>query len=219
MQLTSLLSAFPGAVATALLAVLGLRGDADGLRRAFDRSAVPMVLASDQRRNIAVNRAARLLLRLTVSEAGRYRLDDVTPSAALPSLRAAWARLLETGWAVGRHEVAGPDGARLEVSYWALAGALPGTHLIAFAPASWSEQELGLVARGDTAAEPAASLTPREREVLQLAAEGLSGPGIAEALVISHATVRAHFRNIYEKLQVSERPAAVATALRLGLIA
>lgn len=58
----------------------------------------------------------------------------------------------------------------------------------------------------------------REREVLALAAEGHSGPQIAERLVISPATVKSHFENIYEKLGVANRGAAVAKALRLGLI-
>jgi len=43
-------------------------------------------------------------------------------------------------------------------------------------------------------------LTPREREVLQLAADGLSSTAIAEALVVSPGTVKTHFPNIYAKL-------------------
>lgn len=58
------------------------------------------------------------------------------------------------------------------------------------------------------------ALTPRERELLQLAAEGVSGPDIADALTISAATVKTHFQNIYAKLGVSDRTAAVAKALR-----
>jgi len=199
-------------------AVVGVRGDSERQKRVFDRSAVPMVIADDQRRHIAVNLAARLVLRLSMGELGRYRIDDLTPVEGLASMQAAWTRLLETGSAAGRHEVAGLDGSRLEVRYWALSEVRPRLHLIAFAPATWSERELRPGGEG-AAVEPAQSLTSREREVLQLAAEGLTGPGIADALVISHATVRAHFRNIYEKLGVGERPAAVATALRLGLIA
>jgi DNA-binding CsgD family transcriptional regulator len=61
-------------------------------------------------------------------------------------------------------------------------------------------------------------LTAREREVLQLAAGGLSAPRIAGRLVISEGTVRTHFGNIYPKLGVSDRVAAVAQAIRLGLI-
>ena len=61
-------------------------------------------------------------------------------------------------------------------------------------------------------------LSPRETEVLQLAAQGNPGPRIAQQLHISVATVRTHFEHIYEKLGVSDRGTAVATALRDGLI-
>ena len=65
---------------------------------------------------------------------------------------------------------------------------------------------------------PGRSLTPRELEVLQLAAYGLSGRKIAHQLVVSPSTIKTHFNHIYEKLGAADRAAAVATALRLGLI-
>jgi PAS domain S-box-containing protein len=61
-------------------------------------------------------------------------------------------------------------------------------------------------------------LTPREHEILQLAARGHSGRQIAEELFVSHSTVKTHFEHIYEKFDVRDRAAAVAEALRLGLI-
>ena len=66
--------------------------------------------------------------------------------------------------------------------------------------------------------EPRA-LTARELEILRHAADGERGPEIARRLVISPSTVKTHFENIYEKLGVSDRAAAVARALRAGLIA
>lgn len=65
---------------------------------------------------------------------------------------------------------------------------------------------------------PLLQLTPRERDVLQLAADGLSTPSIAEELSVSRATVRSHFGNIYLKLDVRSRAGAVAKGMRLGLI-
>jgi DNA-binding NarL/FixJ family response regulator len=62
------------------------------------------------------------------------------------------------------------------------------------------------------------ALTPRELQVLQLAARGCGGREIAEQLVVSPATVRTHFGRIYDKYGVSDRAAAVAKALRDGLI-
>jgi PAS domain S-box-containing protein len=61
-------------------------------------------------------------------------------------------------------------------------------------------------------------LSGRELEVLNMAAEGNSGPAIASRLTLSPGTVKTHFENIYEKLGVSDRAAAVAHALRVGLI-
>lgn len=62
------------------------------------------------------------------------------------------------------------------------------------------------------------TLSRRERDVLELAATGLSAPEIARELSISTATVKTHLRNLYEKLGVSERAAAVAEAMRRGLL-
>lgn len=64
----------------------------------------------------------------------------------------------------------------------------------------------------------AVTLTPREREVLALIAEGQSAPDIAQRLHLSPATVKGHLGSLYEKLGVSERAAAVAEAMRRGLI-
>jgi two-component system nitrate/nitrite response regulator NarL len=61
-------------------------------------------------------------------------------------------------------------------------------------------------------------LTPREREILILIAEGLSAPAMAERIMLSPATVRTHLQHLYEKLGVSERAAAVAEAMRRGML-
>jgi two-component system, NarL family, nitrate/nitrite response regulator NarL len=91
------------------------------------------------------------------------------------------------------------------------------------------------VARGGTALAPevqaglasavrqrersdAPTLTARESEVLQLIAEGLSAPEIGRRIHLSPATVKTHLHTLYEKLGVSERAAAVAEAMRRGLL-
>jgi len=61
-------------------------------------------------------------------------------------------------------------------------------------------------------------LTEREMEVLKLLVEGMSNPEIADRLVISRSTARAHVSNILAKLQVSNRSEAVALALRKRLV-
>jgi two-component system, NarL family, nitrate/nitrite response regulator NarL len=61
-------------------------------------------------------------------------------------------------------------------------------------------------------------LGEREREVLRLTADGLSAPEIAEALGIGATTVKTHLQRVYRKLEVGDRAAMVAKALRLGLL-
>ena len=61
-------------------------------------------------------------------------------------------------------------------------------------------------------------LTGREAEVLDLLATGASAPDIAARLHLSPATVKTHLHNLYAKLGVSDRAAAVAEGMRRGLI-
>jgi non-specific serine/threonine protein kinase len=61
-------------------------------------------------------------------------------------------------------------------------------------------------------------LTPRELEVLRLLVEDRSSQQIAEELFISRRTVTTHITNIFNKLGVNSRAAAVALALRQGLV-
>jgi two-component system nitrate/nitrite response regulator NarL len=68
------------------------------------------------------------------------------------------------------------------------------------------------------AAQPAIMLSPREREVLRLVAEGHSASEIAGRLFIEPSTVKSHLQNIYKKLGVSERAAAVAEGMRRGML-
>jgi NarL family two-component system response regulator LiaR len=66
--------------------------------------------------------------------------------------------------------------------------------------------------------QPLFDLTEREREVLNLVVQGNSNQQIAEALVISLATVKAHISSILSKLQVSSRAEAIAYAIRHKLV-
>jgi DNA-binding NarL/FixJ family response regulator len=63
-----------------------------------------------------------------------------------------------------------------------------------------------------------AELSPREREVLALVAEGRTNRQIAEALFISPKTASVHVSNILAKLEVSSRGEAAAVAHRLGVV-
>jgi LuxR family maltose regulon positive regulatory protein len=61
-------------------------------------------------------------------------------------------------------------------------------------------------------------LSERERDVLRLLRTYLSGPDIARELMVSLNTLRTHTKNIYDKLGVNNRQAAVRRAEELGLL-
>jgi DNA-binding NarL/FixJ family response regulator len=61
-------------------------------------------------------------------------------------------------------------------------------------------------------------LTPREREIFDLLARGLSNPEISRQLVLSSATVKTHFTRILSKLGMADRIQAVVLAYETGLI-
>lgn len=65
---------------------------------------------------------------------------------------------------------------------------------------------------------PDANLSPREREVLQLLAQGKSNKEIAKHLGIAEATVKCHFRVIFMRMGVTDRTQAIVSALQRGLV-
>ncbi|MBI2115760.1 MAG: response regulator transcription factor [candidate division NC10 bacterium] len=65
---------------------------------------------------------------------------------------------------------------------------------------------------------PAANLSPREKEVLDLVTQGKSNKEIAAALAIAENTVKNHLKNILEKLHLENRVQAATYALREGLV-
>ena len=62
------------------------------------------------------------------------------------------------------------------------------------------------------------AMSPRELQILERLANGASSPAMGRELNISTATVKTHLRNVYEKLGVSDRAAAVAEAMRRGIL-
>ncbi len=109
-------------------------------------------------------------------------------------------------------------------------------YLLKGTPAERIVEAIGEVSRGGSVIQPqlarrllrhfqteaastsASALTPRETEILQLIARGLSNRDAAETLGLSRATVRTHLEHIYAKLEVSNRTEAVTEAIRRGII-
>jgi PAS domain S-box-containing protein len=176
----------------------------------FQTALEGLVLFDDDRRYVTVNERAAKLLGAPVDMVLGLRLDDFTPADRLPLVDRYWATLERTGELAGRGPVLRADGSQGLIEFrirWRFA---PEHHLVAMreivAPL--------VVAEGETVPR----LTPREREVLQLAADGHSTDDIAEVLMMSAGTVKTHLQHIYGKLDTRDRVSAVASALRLGLI-
>jgi DNA-binding CsgD family transcriptional regulator len=96
-----------------------------------------------------------------------------------------------------------------------LLGAIPGVRLV---PAGEAADVVLAPPQSSAPSDPDAALTPREREVLELMAEGASNKMIARALAISVHTAKFHVGSVIDKLDATGRTDAVAQAARLGVI-
>jgi DNA-binding CsgD family transcriptional regulator len=209
-------SHIPTNVGAGAEALIGARGDFRRAQAVFEQSSVPMVMTDSRRQYVEANRPARLWYRRSVHDMRTHAIDDLAPADRMEVIERDWGRLIETGSLAGSYLATRPDGSRVSVAYFALANLLPGLHAIVFAPADWPEHELSAIEADRP--DASAAMTPREIEVLALAADGLSGPELANQLGLSGTTVNTHFKNIYEKLGVRNRAAAVAKGMRLGMI-
>lgn len=82
-----------------------------------------------------------------------------------------------------------------------------------------AELAAGIVSEIRRRAEPAGPLlSAREREVLGYIARGQSIPAMSKEMFLAPSTVKTHVQRLYEKLGVSDRAAAVAEAMRRGLL-
>lgn len=87
----------------------------------------------------------------------------------------------------------------------------------AVSPRAFTANDLaGAMQRRLTPSGP--QLSPREREVLGLLADGLGVAAISKQLYISESTTKTHISKVYEKLGAGNRAQALMTAMRLGLI-
>ncbi|MBD0349413.1 MAG: response regulator transcription factor [Actinomycetota bacterium] len=103
-------------------------------------------------------------------------------------------------------------------------------YILKEAPRETLVRAIEKVARGEPFVDPALMpaflpgrdkddmLTQREREILQLLADGMSNADVAERLFISQETVKSHVRHILTKLEADTRTHAVAIALRDAMI-
>ena len=179
-------------------------------RTSFDA----FLVFDDERRFLHVSESATTLLRASLENVLTHHLEHFTPEAHWPALQRFWIDLERRGSRHGSLELLRDDGSRTTIEFRATWNFGPGQHLIAA-----HETRSRRNAAGGRAQPTKRTLTPREREVLQLAADGRSPPEIARILVVSPGTVKTHFQHIYKKLGAHDRASAVAQCLRGGLIA
>ena len=172
----------------------------------WENSFEALAVVDDHRKYLHVNPASCVLLGRRRDDIVGDRIDGFTPCERLDVLSGLWDDLAQQGSIEGPYEVARGDGRQSLIQFRAVRDFGPGEHLII-------AREIVPEVLGD-----GRRLTPRERQVLQLAADGGSTRDIAEVLILSTGTVKTHFEHIYEKLGVRDRAAAVATGIRRGVI-
>src|SRR4051812_28056431 len=175
--------------------------DAD-FDQALERTRNPVLVADDDRCYVDANDAAVRMFGLPRSELLVRRVDDLYVPDGGPSVDELWSTFLERGGLTGfgRFRVAG--GREVVLRFGAVARVAPGRHLSIF-----------LVEGDGASGKPARVLTPRESEVLGVAARGYTTREIAERLVVSPTTVDSHIRSAMDRLGARNRVHAVALAL------
>jgi DNA-binding CsgD family transcriptional regulator len=133
-------------------------------------------------------------------------LSELLEPGSRDRFAASWPGARELGGQLGTFAFRAPPSV-VEMGATVTAQILPSRHLIGLEPAAAPVEPRGLRA-------PSA----REREVLDLLADGATDGQIALALQLSPATVQSHVRNAKAKLGARTRAQAVALALRRGLI-
>jgi PAS domain S-box-containing protein len=201
------------------VAPIQVEADGDGevrdqVQLIYQTALDALVVVDDQRHFLRVNRSAVRVYRMPMAQLLGRRLDDFSAPEHAGILSDLWAKFQSDGTQWGHYELQRADGTRAMVEYRSLWDFAPGEHLIALREIAG---RAGLA--GELWARRARmGLSPRELQVLQLVAEGRSAPEIGELLFVSAGTVKTHLEHVYGKLRARDRAAAVAAALRRGVI-
>lgn len=153
---------------------------------------------------------------LVIDDAWLADPETLTDAPAVVALGSdTWATLLSE-WVEGGYAALSADAAPAEV----LAGILGAAAGLAVLPPELVSlsPELGHETQDDPELSLDVTLTPREKDVLELLAEGLSNKRAAKELGVSESTVKFHVQAIYSKLGVQSRAGAVTRGIQLGLV-
>jgi DNA-binding CsgD family transcriptional regulator len=174
-------------------------------------STTAMVVTDEERRIVEANATAAHVLDAPLDAIVGRRLDDFTGNDDDFDLDAYWTRLMREGTVSGSYPARTLGGSERPVLLAATSNVTPGRHMVVF-----THQAEGPASDDRRSRSRAASLSPRERDVLRLVAEGLTDAQIAERLEVANDTARTHTRNALQKLGARTRAHAVALAMRSG---
>jgi PAS domain S-box-containing protein len=179
---------------------------------AFRQSRNAMVLADDRRVIVDVNGSFVALIGRSRMELIGHRLFEFVDGGPVFT-ETEWDAALAEGRFTGEAVLACADGGTVAVQWGASTEVATGRRLVLFVALSTSRWG----SRFRT--EPGAGngeLSPRQREIVRLVADGLTGQEIAAEPLIAHETVRTHVRSAMGRLGARSRAHLVAKALAEG---
>jgi two-component system, NarL family, response regulator LiaR len=193
-----------------------------GLKHALESHPHLQIVGQEEDGYLGVEAALQLKPDLVIMDIGLPKLDGIKATrqikTALPETRVVVLTSHNTEHETIAALANGADaycikGSRIEQLLEAIAAAQSGAMYL-----DAQVRHVITQLKPPTLAQPAAILSDREMEVLRLIVEGRSNPEIATVLFLSTSTVKAHLRNIMNKLGVEDRVQAAVVALRSGLV-
>ena len=184
-------------------------------RAAFKRSRNAMVLLDERRRHTDVNGAYIGLLGYPrTAYIGRPVYEFVAGGPL--ATEAEWRKEITGGDFTGQADLVRSDGGTVSVQYAAHPATVASGRIVLFVALQESRRGRDMAA-APRAAGGASALSSREIQVVGLLAQGATSAEIADALHVSHNTVRTHVRNAMAKLDVRSRAQLVAKVMGDGL--
>lgn len=181
---------------------------------AFRQSKNAMILVDERRLIVDVNGSLLALLGHTRAALVGHPLYEFVEGGPLVTPD-QWAVALGERRFSGEARLLCAGGGSVAVHWGANAEGVTGRRLVLFVALTTSRW--GAQFRAEPSGEPG-PLSPRQREIVRLVALGLSGPEIADELLISHETVKTHVRSAMSRLGTRSRAHLVAKALGDGYV-